>query len=288
MSSFSRLIRFESAENKSVLYADLGDSTAIPGHGSTVRAFSSFEDLVDGINATDMPLGKLLAPMVNPGAPIYCVGLNYRSHAEEAKPLQLKVTLNPPLWTKPAAALANPGEDIPVNKFCAQSAVDYEVSQGELVFVTSKESSNLSPDQAQQNILGYTVGNDLSCRKYRLPDFSAGQFFFAKAFDKFAPIGPMLISPHLFEIGDGVKLVTKVNGEVRQDAEIVNDLIFSPAEILSHMSQGTTIPAGTAVMTGTPAGVGAFCEPKKFLRSGDTIEIEIVGLGVLKNTMQFV
>ena len=145
----------------------------------------------------------------------------------------------PPLWTKPAAALASPGEDIPVNDFCAKSLLDYE---GELVFVTSKEAKNVSVADAKNYILGYTVGNDLSCRMYQLPKNSAGQFFFAKAFDKFAPIGPTLVSPEIFGNGSAFKVVTKVNGEVRQAADLTSDLIFTPAKILSHMSQGTNAP----------------------------------------------
>jgi 2-keto-4-pentenoate hydratase/2-oxohepta-3-ene-1,7-dioic acid hydratase in catechol pathway len=96
----------------------------------------------------------------------------------------------------------------------------------------------VSPREADGFILGYTVGNDLSCRRYQLPKNSAGQFFFAKAFDKFAPIGPTLISPAIFGDGSGFSVVTKVNGTVRQTAEFKDDMIFSPQQILSHMSQG--------------------------------------------------
>ncbi len=109
--------------------------------------------------------------------------------------------------------------------------------QGELVFVTSKECRDLTPKQAKNYILGYTVGNDLSCRLFQLPQNSAGQFFFAKAFDKFAPIGPALISPEVFA-GAPLTVVTRVNGEVCQTAEFRKDMIFSPETILSHMSQG--------------------------------------------------
>ena len=170
------------------------------------------------------------------------------------------------MWTKPAASLARPGEAIPINDFCARSLLDYEVNehscrrwrkwppnrwtfnvltwlrfvggQGELVFITSKEAKNVPISEAKDYILGYTIGNDLSCRMYQVDRYSAGQFFFAKAFDKFAPIGPTLISPEIFGNGSSFTVVTKVNGEVRQTAEFTKDLIFSPERILSHMSQG--------------------------------------------------
>lgn len=96
----------------------------------------------------------------------------------------------------------------------------------------------MSVSEAKNFILGYTIGNDLSCRMYQLPKYSAGQFFFAKAFDKFAPIGPTLISPEIFKDGSSFKVVSKVNGQVRQTGDFTNDQIFSPERILSHMSQG--------------------------------------------------
>ncbi|KAJ5099942.1 hypothetical protein N7532_006943 [Penicillium argentinense] len=206
--------------------------------------------------------------------------MNYRSHAKEAK---LPIPSHPPLWTKPAASLAHPEEEIPVNDFCAKSLLDYE---GELVFVTSEECRNVSPKEARNYILGYTVGNDLSCRMFQLPKNSGGQFFFAKAFDRFAPIGPTLISPELFE-AHHFDFITKVNGEVRQNSDLENDMIFAPERILSHMSQGTTIPAGTAVMTGTPKGVGAFLRPKVFLKDGDVVEVKMKKVGTLRNKIHF-
>jgi 2-keto-4-pentenoate hydratase/2-oxohepta-3-ene-1,7-dioic acid hydratase in catechol pathway len=123
-----------------------------------------------------------------------------------------------------------------VNEFCATSLLDYE---GELVFVTSKEAKNVTRAEAASYILGYTIGNDLSCRMFQLAKNSGGQFFFAKAFDKFAPLGPVLISQKQYEAtARGRKLTTRVNGEVVQDVELAKDMIFSAEQILSHMSQG--------------------------------------------------
>ena len=215
---------------------------------------------------------------------------------------QLSIPKYPPLWIKPAAALADPDEAIPIAPFCATSLLDYE---GELVFVTSKDAKNISVGEAESYILGYTVGNDLSCRFFQMPGNSGGQFFYAKAFDKFAPIGPILVSAESYKASAaGRHLKTRINGIVVQDVEIAKDMIFTPAQILSHMSQGwsippilmsvkltpvpgTTIPAGTAVMTGTAAGVGAFRSPKSFLQDGDKTEVEIGGLGSLHNVIKF-
>ena len=104
--------------------------------------------------------------------------------------------------------------------------------------MTSRECRDITPEEASSYILGYTVGNDLSCRIFQLPEQAGGQFFFAKAFDKFAPIGPVLVAPEVFAKGEGLRLVTRLNGEVMQDGDISNDMIWKPAKILSWMSQG--------------------------------------------------
>ncbi|KAJ0134109.1 hypothetical protein HZ326_22839 [Fusarium oxysporum f. sp. albedinis] len=299
MANFSVLIKFESEEDRETYFADLGpDAQGPPTVGTKVSAVKSLHDLTDNHETRTVTIRRLLAPLPRDDLPLYCVGLNYRSHAKEAS---LTLTSVPPLWTKPAASLANPGEDIPINDFCAKSLPDYE---GELVFVTSKQCRDISPKEAKDYILGYTVGNDISCRMYQLPKHSAGQFFFAKAFDKFAPIGPALISPAIFGDGSGFSVEAKANGEVRQVAEFKKDMVFSPEQILSHMSQGTsplrtsriianrlgtgtTIPAGTAIMTGTPAGVGAFHSPKVFLKDGDVLEVTMARVGTLRNVIKF-
>ncbi|KAH8899819.1 hypothetical protein GQ53DRAFT_776636 [Thozetella sp. PMI_491] len=255
MAPFSHLVRFESEESGSSYFADLGpDASGPPALGTKLGAYKSFDDLASKAGQEIVTVKKLSVPQY------------------------------PPLWTKPAASLAHPDEDIPVNDYCAKSLLDYE---GELVFVTSKDCRDVSPENAGDHILGYTVGNDLSCRLFQMPEKSGGQFFYAKAFDKFAPIGPTLISPELFGDGSSFSFVTKVNGQARQTAKFSEDMIFSPKKVLSHMSQGTTIPAGTAVMTGTPEGVGVFLKPRTFLQNGDVVEVEMAKVGTLKNKITF-
>ncbi|KAI0909082.1 fumarylacetoacetate hydrolase family protein [Ustulina deusta] len=280
MGSFTKLVRFKS-ENGAVYYADLGDlASEVPAPGSQVTAYKSFEDLLSKGNAETATVKELLAPLPRDDLPIYCVGLNYKSHATEAS---LQVSESPPLWTKPAAALASPGQDIVMNKYCAASYPDYEA---ELVFVTSRTCKDATESEAVDAILGYTAGNDLSCRLFQMPNQAGGQFFYAKAFDDFAPIGPTLVSRDAFPMSDA-RMLLKVNGEKRQQADLAGDMVFGPAKILSFMSQGTTIPAFTAVMTGTPAGVGVFMKPKQFLNHGDVVEVSVTGIGELKNKIVF-
>ncbi|KAI1084700.1 fumarylacetoacetate hydrolase family protein [Whalleya microplaca] len=279
MGSFSRLIKFES-DDGNVYFADLGKEVLEPPSiGVKVKAYRSFDDLLAHKNEEHMPMQKLLAPLPRDHLPIYCVGLNYKSHSLEAN---LSVTKTPPLWTKPAASLANPGQEIILNDHCATSLPDYE---GELVFVTSRTCKDISVNEAPDYILGYTAGNDLSCRLFQLPSQGGGQFFYAKAFDNFAPIGPTLVNSADFSMHE--KLSLRVNDQIRQEADFKNDMVFSPAKILSFMSQGTTIPAFTAVMTGTPAGVGAFMKPKQFLKDGDVVEVILPGIGELRNKIVF-
>ncbi|KAJ5885916.1 uncharacterized protein N7473_008590 [Penicillium subrubescens] len=175
----------------------------------------------------------------------------------------------------------------PISRFCASHLPGWE-NQGELVFVTSRECRDITPEEASEYILGYTIGNDLSCRFFQLPEQSGGRFFYAMDLDKFAPIGSVLVSPTIFaKETASTSLVTRINGEVKQNTVIEKDMIFFPDEILSWMSQSTTLPAYTIVMSGTGAGVGIFQKPRQLLRDGDQNKIDISGLETLKNRVRF-
>ena len=163
--------------------------------------------------------------------------------------------------------------------------LDYE---GELTVVISRDCKNISESEALDYVLGYTVGNDVSARNFQLPETSGGQFCYAKSFDNFAPIGPCIVSPELIPDPQVLKLATRVNGEVRQQTG-TEDMIFSVAKIIAHLSTGTTLRRGTVIQTGTPSGVGLFMEPKGvgFLKNGDVVEVEIEGVGMIRNKMVF-
>ena len=167
----------------------------------------------------------------------------------------------------------------------AQGMLDYE---GELTVVIGKDAKNVPESEALQYVLGYTVGNDVSARNYQLPETSGGQFCYAKSFDGFAPVGPCIVSPALVADPQRLHLVTRVNGEVRQETD-TSDMIFSVARIISHLSRGTTLRRGTIIQTGTPSGVGLFMEPKGsgFLKDGDVVEVAIDGIGAIRNKMVF-
>lgn len=160
--------------------------------------------------------------------------------------------------------------------------LDYE---GELTFITSRDAKNLPADfDLADYILGYTAGNDVSARNFQLPEVSGGQYCYAKSFDTFAPIGPMVVSPTVIPDPQQLRFVVRVNGEVRQETG-TDDMIWSVRQILRHLTQGTTVKAGTVVMTGTPSGVGFF--QKRFLTHGDTVEVEVEGVARLVSKVDF-
>lgn len=160
--------------------------------------------------------------------------------------------------------------------------LDYE---GELAVVIGRDCKDVPENvDLSEVVLGYTASNDVSARNYQLPTVSGGQFCYAKSFDKFAPIGPWITSPRVIPDPHKLRYTTRVNGKVVQQTG-TDDMIWSVRQILHHLTRGTTVRAGTVIMTGTPAGVGFF--RKEFLQDGDCVEVEIVGEMKLTNTMKF-
>ena len=187
----------------------------------------------------------------------------------------------PPVFTKPADALAGPFETIEIHPD-AQPLLDYE---GELTVIIGRDAKNVSEKSALDYLLGYTVGNDVSARNFQLPEASGGQFCYAKSFDKFAPIGHTIVSADSIPDPQALILITRVNGEVKQETS-TSDMIWGVRQIISHLSRGTTLRKGTVIMTGTPSGVGFF--RKEFLKNGDIVEVELEGLAKVRNMMKHV
>jgi 2-keto-4-pentenoate hydratase/2-oxohepta-3-ene-1,7-dioic acid hydratase in catechol pathway len=277
--SFQRLLRFVNAEGKTQ-YGNLKNEATGDLVGQEVEVLEG--DLDSGLTPTGRTeqIKELLSPLER--IPLcVCIGLNYRKHAQEAN---LKIPPYPVVFTKPADALNGPYSSVSIHPE-AQGMLDYE---GELTVVIGKDAKNVSEADALDYVLGYTVGNDVSARNFQLPDTSGGQFCFAKSFDGFAPIGPVIVSKQLIPDPQQLHLVTKVNGQVRQETE-TSDMIFTVAKIIQHLTKGTTLRKGTIIQTGTPSGVGLFVEPKGsgMLKDGDVVEISIDGIGSLKNKMVF-
>lgn len=212
----------------------------------------------------EIPIGevKLLAP----GQPskIICIGRNYIEHAREQK---AEVGNVPLIFLKPPSAIINPGEAILLPPQSQQ--VEHE---GELVVVIGKGGRNIIPEDAQGHILGFTIGNDVTARDLQQSD---GQWTRAKGFDTFCPFGPWVETE--FDASDAL-ITCRVSGQPRQMAS-TRDMVFSVNQLIAFISSVMTLNPGDLIFTGTPAGVGP-------LKAGDTVEVEIEGLGRLSNPVE--
>jgi 2-keto-4-pentenoate hydratase/2-oxohepta-3-ene-1,7-dioic acid hydratase in catechol pathway len=219
-------------------------------------------------------IGKLLAP-VEPTA-ILCIGLNYRKHAQESG---LAIPEHPVLFMKNPAALNHPGDPIVLPRSCMDPLqVDYEC---ELAVVIGRAARNVSADQALDYVLGYTAGNDVSARIWQ-KQAGGGQWVRGKSFDTFCPLGPVLVTADELPDPQSLDIRTTLNGQVMQQAN-TGDMIFPVAELISQLSCGMTLRAGTVILTGTPSGVGMARTPPVFLKPGDVVEVTVQGIGTLSN-----
>jgi len=160
--------------------------------------------------------------------------------------------------------------------------VDYE---GELAVVIGRTCRNVPRSEALEVVLGYACANDVSARDWQKQQrLGGGQWCRGKSFDSFAPLGPCLVSATAIPDPQALGLQTRLNGETVQAASTA-DMIFPVAEIIEFLSASTTLLAGTVILTGTPSGVGMAADPPRWLRSGDTVEVEIEGIGVLRNAV---
>ncbi len=209
----------------------------------------------------ELPIGevKLLAPVLP--SKIICIGRNYVEHAKEQK---AEVTKVPLIFLKPPSSVLDPGAEIVLPP--QSSRVEHE---GELVAVIGKRGRNIIAEEAHAFLLGYTIGNDVTARDLQ---YSDGQWTRGKGFDTFCPFGPWVDTD--FDASDAV-ITCRVSGQPRQMAS-TRDMVFSVGQLVAFISSVMTLLPGDLIFTGTPAGVGP-------LVPGDTVEVEIEGLGKLSN-----
>ncbi|MDU2064122.1 MAG: fumarylacetoacetate hydrolase family protein [Sporomusaceae bacterium] len=219
---------------------------------------------------------KILAPIPRPRKNIFCIGKNYAAHAKEFDP-GADVPLYPVVFTKAPTTVIGPDEPIQSHKEMTQS-LDYEV---ELAVVIGKTGKNITKETAWDYVFGYTIFNDVTARDLQKRH---NQWFLGKNLDTSGPMGPYLVHQSAIADFKSLTIQSKVNGEVRQEASL-SDLLFDIPTLLATISATMTLEAGDIIATGTPAGVGAGFTPPKFLQSGDTLELSITHLGVLKNTI---
>jgi len=212
----------------------------------------------------------LSSPLQNPPR-IFCVGLNYRDHAIESK---MEIPKVPTIFMKLPSALVGPGAAIKLPAISTQP--DYEA---EFAAVIGTGGSNIAKEDWEKHVFGYTILNDVSARDIQL---ATSQWTLGKSFDTFAPLGPAIVSKD--EIADPHQLSIRlsIDGEVLQDSN-TRELIFKLPDLIAYISSITPLLPGDIISTGTPAGVGLGRKPQRWLKSGETVTIEITGLGTLVN-----
>ncbi len=216
----------------------------------------------------------LEAPLPRPGK-ILCSGINYRSHQQENP--QATMPEEPFFFAKMPSTVIGPGA--PIFRPLGATQLDYEI---EFAVVIGHPMTFTPEAEVRSHLFGYTILHDVSCREVQL---KKQQITLGKNFDSFCPIGPCVVTSDELTKPDQVRLRTYLNGELMQDGSTA-DWVFSLPKLLSYLSQVMTLEPGDIVSTGTPAGVGLFRNPPRFLQPGDQVRLEADGIGHLENPIR--
>ncbi|MBB6143601.1 2-keto-4-pentenoate hydratase/2-oxohepta-3-ene-1,7-dioic acid hydratase in catechol pathway [Silvibacterium bohemicum] len=237
-------------------------------------ALAAAADVLAKGAAIDLDKVELLPPLSAPGK-IICVGLNYVDHSIESG---FTPPDYPTIFTRFTSSLLASGAPIIRPKVSTQ--LDYE---GEMVAVIGKKGRHIAEADALGHVIAYSIFNDASVRDYQK---KSPQWTIGKNFDSTGAFGPYLVTAdELPPGGKGLRIQTRLNGTVVQDAS-TNDMIFSVAQLISILSEAITLSPGDIIVSGTPAGVGMARKPPLFMKHGDVCEVEIEGIGVLRNTIE--
>ena len=218
------------------------------------------------------------APIPRPSKNIFCLGLNYASHAQEssrARERPFRIPEVPVFFTKAPTAVIGPFDEIPWDPQVT-SQLDYEAELGVVIGTRGK---NLRRDTALEHVFGYTIINDVSARDLQQKHL---QWFKGKSLDGTCPMGPVVVTADEFGDPQSKRIALRLNGETRQNATTA-DMIFPVNAILEFLSQGLTLEPGDIIATGTPEGVGLGRTPPEYMKDGDVMETEIEGIGVMRN-----
>ncbi|MFK2825836.1 fumarylacetoacetate hydrolase family protein [Bacillus sp. B190/17] len=239
-----------------------------------LKAAGEKETKATAISAEEV---EWLAPIPRPLKNIMCIGKNYRDHAIEMGGVE-SIPTDLMVFTKAPTSVIASNEPIPAHAHLTET-LDYE---GELGVIIGKKGKDIPREEALDYIFGYTIINDVTARDIQKRH---KQFFLGKSLDGTCPMGPWIVSKDEVQDPHRLNIETKVNGEVRQQSN-TEYLIFPIDEIISTLSEGMTLEPGDIIATGTPAGVGQGMNPPNFLKSEDTIEINIEQIGTLSNKVQ--
>jgi 2-keto-4-pentenoate hydratase/2-oxohepta-3-ene-1,7-dioic acid hydratase in catechol pathway len=212
---------------------------------------------------------------------IFAIGRNYADHAAEMTGASEPPPAHPMIFMKNPACVIGDGDAIVIPASCRDpEQVDYE---GELAVIIGRTCRDVGENEALGVVSGYAAANDVSARWWQNSG-SGGQFCKGKSFDTFCPIGSIASAA---KVGDpqSLELVTRLNGEIMQKAS-TSTMLFSVARLIAELSSATTLLAGTVILTGTPGGVGSKRKPPRWLRTGDVVEVEISGVGRIRNPVK--
>jgi 2-keto-4-pentenoate hydratase/2-oxohepta-3-ene-1,7-dioic acid hydratase in catechol pathway len=254
---------------------DAGDMNDVLRHLPTLR--SRIRELADaGTDAVPVDTTRLGAPVPNPGS-IFAVGANYAEHIAELAESDLPS--KPILFTKTASSLAGPTDSIEVP--AETTMLDYEV---ELAVVVGRTARRITADAASEYIAGYMIANDVTARDVFLGESHKNPLYLqilrGKGYDTFCPTGPWLVTADEVDNVADLRLQLWVNDELRQD-DTCAKMIFDVPHIVASVSEFVTLHPGDIILTGTPSGVGMTRQPPEFLTAGDTVRLEITGLGTM-------
>ncbi len=243
----------------------------------TALAGEVAETLLGGVGAVEpgTDLGPAAeATFLAPVRPrkIVAIGLNYRDHIAEAG---LEEPSAPLVFAKFPSSVIGPGETIEIDPLLT-ARVDWEV---ELAVVVGRRMRGVAAADALSHVLGYTVANDVSARDLQFGD---GQWVRGKSLDTFCPVGPWVVTAEEVPDPQALRLRTRVNGETMQDASTAA-MVFGVADLLAYCSRSFVLEPGDLVLTGTPWGCGEFMTPPRSLKDGDVVEVEVEGIGSLRN-----
>lgn len=224
----------------------------------------------------------LLAPIQYPKQDVICLGINYMDHAEESARFKKQEfdgrREHAVYFSKRVNKASADGDPIP-GHFDLVDSLDYEA---ELAVIIRKEAKNVPPEKVKEYLFGYTIINDVSARNVQNRH---KQWYFGKSLDGFLPMGPCIATVDSIPYPPKMGIWSYVNGELRQDSN-TEHMIFDIDQIVSELSKGMSLQAGTIISTGTPKGVGMGFDPPRFLQPGDVVECRIEGIGSIKNTVK--
>lgn len=264
-----RIARFQDPSGRTHFGIPRDEGHAIRLDGGLYTGLAETGETID--------VAKWLAPIEPTN--IFCIGLNYRAHAEETG---APLPEHPIVFMKPTTAMNNPGDPILLPASCEHGPeVDYEA---ELAVVIGRGARDVPAERALGHVLGYSCANDVSARRWQKRG-GGGQWVRGKSFDSFCPVGPVLVTADEIPDPQHLEIRCTLDGETMQTGNTA-DMIFSVAELIAHLSRDTTLLPGTLILTGTPPGVGFARTPPVYLADGDLVRVEIAGIGALENPVR--